>query len=214
MKDIKIKLCGMMRKEDIEAVNDIMPDYIGFIFANTRRKISYDKALAFKNMLNESIKAVGVFVDEEVSGVAKLVNDDIIDIVQLHGNEDNAYIAKLKSLCNKKSRIIKAARVRRAEDIIMVHDINADYLLLDAYSKSLPGGTGESFNWDMINSAYDSIPEYKRKPYFLAGGINIGNIDEAVSINPYGVDISSGIETEGMKDKTKMTEIVRRIRHV
>lgn len=214
MKDIKIKLCGMMRKEDIEAVNEIMPDYVGFIFADTRRKISYDKALAFKNMLNESIKAVGVFVDEEVSGVAKLVNDDIIDIVQLHGNEDNAYIAKLKSLCNKKSRIIKAARVRRAEDIIMVHDINADYLLLDAYSKSLPGGTGESFNWDMINSAYDSIPENERKPYFLAGGINIGNIDEAVSINPYGVDISSGIETDGIKDKTKMTEIVRRIRHV
>lgn len=214
MKDIKIKLCGMMRKEDIEAVNEIMPDYVGFVFANTRRKISYEKALFFKNTLDKSIKAVGVFVNEDILTVANLVNDDIIDIVQLHGNEDNAYIAKLKSICNKDFRIIKAARVRTADDIIMVHEINADCLLLDAYCKALPGGTGERFNWDMIDRAYDNIPENEKKPYFLAGGINIGNIDEAVSINPYGVDISSGIETDGMKDKTKMTEIVRRIRHV
>lgn len=214
MNDVKIKLCGMMREADIECANEVMPDYIGFIFANTRRKISYEDAAGFKHMLDNSIKAVGVFVDEDIYNVANLVNDDIIDIVQLHGNEDNDYISKLKGLCDREFDIIKAARVSMPKDIINVHKINADYLLFDAYSKSAPGGTGQSFEWNMIDTAYKSIHEDDRIPYFIAGGINIDNVEAALGLNSYGIDISSGIETDGKKDKTKMRDIVRRIRNV
>lgn len=212
MADVKIKLCGMMRECDIMYANEAMPDYVGFVFAGEKRKISHENARIFKELLSDKIPAVGVFVDEDIHVVAELFNEGIIDIAQLHGNEGSGYISKLKEMTG--CRVIKAVRVTCADDITDAHKLDADYLLLDAYKRGMPGGTGETFGWDMINKAYDAIPEAEKKPFFIAGGINIRNVCEAVSFKPYGVDVSTGIETDGHKDKDKMIEIVRRVRNV
>ena len=212
MADVKIKLCGMMRECDIMYANEAMPDYVGFVFAGEKRRISHDSAAAFRKILSDKIPAVGVFVDEDINVVAGLLNEGIINIAQLHGNEGSGYISDLKGMTG--CRVIKAVRVTSGDDITDAHKLDADYLLLDAYKKGMPGGTGESFSWDIINKAYHSIPEVERKPFFIAGGINTGNVCEAVSFGPYGVDVSTGIETDGHKDRDKMIEIVRRVRNV
>lgn len=202
----KIKLCGMMKKCDIEYANIAKPDFVGFVFANTRRLISYDMAREFKDMLDPDIKAVGVFVDEDVNVVGKLLKDGIIDIAQLHGSEDNDYIASLRAICDKP--VIKAIKVKDKEDVINASSFDAEYLLFDTYRKGILGGTGESFNWDVLDY-YSSD-----KPYFLAGGLELDNIKDAASVGSFGLDVSTGIETDGFKDKEKMIEMVRRIRNV
>lgn len=212
MADVKIKLCGMMRECDIEYANEAQPDYVGFVFAGNKRRVSHDTAEKFRKKLSDNIKAVGVFVDEDVSAVAGLLKKGIIDIAQLHGSEDSEYIAELKRLAGCK--VIKAVRVSTGEEIKKAHKLDADYLLFDSYKKGIPGGTGETFRWDIIDRAYGAIPAEERKPYFLAGGINTGNVCSAAALSPFGIDISTGIETDGLKDRDKMIEIVRRVRNV
>ena len=230
----KVKLCGMMRTCDIDFANEAMPDYAGFVFADTRRKVSREQAEAFRVKLDKRICAVGVFVDEDVDVVGRLLIDGVIDIAQLHGHEDEAYIDKLRNICD--SPVIKAVKVTSASDIEKAAKLPVEYLLLDTYRKGVPGGTGERFDWDIIkevqgigvkesvDSKYMRLEEpvlkdkladgICEKPYFLAGGLNIDNIDEAIKIGAFGLDISSGIETDGYKDRDKMIEIVRRIRNV
>ena len=200
----KIKICGMMRPCDIDYVNEAMPDYAGFVFANTRRLITKEQAKKYKARLNPSIRAVGVFVDEDIHKVTELANEGIIDLIQLHGHEDADYINNLKQYTD--CEIIKAIRVADADSIKRAENLPADYFLLDAYKKGLPGGTGLTFDWSLIN-------EFS-KPFFLAGGLNLDNIDNAALLEPFAFDISSGVETDGFKDKNKIIEIVRRIRNV
>ncbi len=200
----KIKICGMVRPCDIDYVNEANPDYTGFIFANTRRLITKQQAKEYKSRLNPSIKAVGVFVDDSIQKISEYANEGIIDIIQLHGHEDADYINKLKK--NTGCDIIKAIRVTDAGSIQLAKELPADYFLLDAYSKDSPGGTGTSFDWSLICE----LP----KPFFLAGGLNPDNIEAALKLEPFGLDISSGVETNGFKDKNKMIEIVRRIKNV
>ena len=215
MNEIKVKLCGMMKMCDIEYANLAGADYVGFVFADTRRKISYEQAKSFKESLAD-IPAVGVFVDEEADEVCRLLTEDIIDIAQLHGSEDAAYIEKIRA-CTAKP-IIKAAKVRGREDVENVAGLDVDYLLLDTYRKGILGGTGECFDWDIIKEIrsenHDEPGCILGKKFFLAGGITAENVTEAIKLCPYGLDVSSGIETDGAKDKDKMIEIVRRIRHV
>ena len=198
----KIKICGLTRKEDIRFVNETMPDYIGFVFAESKRRVDFYSASKLKAQLHQSIKTVGVFVNEDINFIEKLCAEGIIDLIQLHGNEDEAYIKRLREASDKP--IIKAMRVNQKEDAA---DTTADFALFDTYLKGQYGGTGERFNWQLVKG-------YK-KPFFLAGGLDYGNAAEAIkAVRPYCVDISSGIETDGVKDKEKISNIINLVRSV
>ncbi len=188
-----IKMCGLTRECDIQAVNEIKPEYIGFVFwAKSKRYLSPEKALELKKQLDENIKAVGVFVDESVEKVAELLENDIIDIAQLHGHENEDYIKNLREMTDKP--MIQAFRIRSESDIEKAVRSTADMILLDAGM-----GNGNVFDWSLIKNI--------QRPYFLAGGLNGENVAEAVKIlKPYAVDVSSGIETDGLKDMKKMAE--------
>ena len=195
----RVKLCGLTRAEDIEAVHRLEPEYIGFVFAEkSKRYVSPEKAAELKKLLNPEIKAVGVFVDEDINKVANLLRNKTIDIAQLHGNEDNSYIEKLKKLIN--TPVIKAFQIKSGDDIAEACNSAADYVLLDSGK-----GSGQRFNWELIKSI--------NRPYFLAGGLDTENISIAVkSLRPFAVDVSSGIETDEKKDLDKMTAFVNAVR--
>jgi len=198
-----VKICGLRRKCDIEYVNKYKPDFIGFVFAKSKRQVTLQLAKGLKAMLDSNIKAAGVFVNEPVEAVARICNEDIVDVIQLHGDENNEYIKLLRMLTDKP--IIKAVRVQGAQQVLQAEMLDCDYLLLDAYKKSEYGGVGETFNWGLI-------PELK-KPFFLAGGLNVGNIEAAIkNVQPYCVDLSSGAETDGFKDEYKIKAIIERVR--
>lgn len=195
----KIKICGITRLEDIYVVNQLGPDYIGFIFARSRRKISESKAEQLKKHLDRSIRTVGVFVNEDIHRIVSLCLSQTIDLIQLHGDENAEYIDRLKSLIPNK--IIKAVQVRGRKDIEMALNLSCEYLLFDSYSPDEYGGSGKVFDWDLI--------EEIDKPFFLAGGLNAENIEEAIrSCNPYGVDVSSGVEIDGKKDPVKIRKFI------
>ena len=187
----KIKFCGLTRDCDIVWANQLAPDYIGFVFApGSKRFVTAEKAAALKALLSPRIQAVGVFVNEELRHVAALLNGGIIDMAQLHGNEDEDYIRAMQALTQK--RLIQAFIIQTADDIKAANESLADLILLDSGA-----GTGKSFNWDLISKI--------RRPYFLAGGLSPENVSEAIArLQPFAVDVSSGIETDGIKDKAKM----------
>ena len=195
----RVKMCGLRRAEDIEAANRLMPEYIGFVFAPaSRRFISLEEAAALRQALSPGIRAVGVFVDEDAETVARLLESGVIDIAQLHGNEDEAYIARLKARTGKP--VIRAFRVKNAEDLRAAEASPADMILLDAGA-----GDGKTFDWSMLSSV--------SRPYFLAGGLTPENTAEAVKrFHPFAVDVSSGIETDGFKDCNKMRAFMRAVR--
>ena len=198
----KIKLCGLSRPCDIETANRLLPEYIGFVFApKSKRYVPPETAAALKGLLHPSVQAVGVFVREEPEQVARLLRDGIIDIAQLHGGEDAAYVRVLRRLTDRP--ILQAFRVDSAADVAAAQKSEADMILLDAGA----GGTGTAFDWTLLRDI--------RRPYFLAGGLHPGNVREAMErLSPYAVDVSSGIETDGAKDKEKMTQFVRAVRGV
>lgn len=193
---MKIKLCGLTRPCDIEAVNELQPDYIGFVFAKkSRRYVSPEKAEELKAMLAPGIQAVGVFVNEELEQIAALFEAGTIDVAQLHGQESETEIRRLRELTNHP--MIQAFRIDTEQDVERANASTADYVLLDSGA----GGTGTVFDWDLLQAI--------RRPYFLAGGLDTENIGTVkAKLNPYGVDVSSGIETGGYKDKEKMTAFV------
>ena len=195
----KIKLCGLSRKCDIEWVNALKPEYIGFVFwSKSKRNVPPEKAKELKDLLSPDIKAVGVFVDEPIENVAELLNDNIIDIAQLHGGEDEEYIKKLRTLSDKP--IIKAFLLKSENDAERAEKSTADYILVDSGT-----GTGKSFDWELLKNI--------SRPYFLAGGLCCENISQAITaLDPYAVDVSSGIETNGCKDKNKMAAFVAAVR--
>lgn len=211
----KIKLCGMMKPCDIEYANRVKPDLVGFIFANTRRKISAAQAKQFRKALDAEIPAVGVFVNEDISVITSLVQDGCIDMIQLHGEEDADYIRRLREICDVP--VIKAVKVQTVEQIRQAAALPVDYLLLDTYRKGVLGGTGEAFDWELLREAKAAAGDTAEgelfgKPYFLAGGLHAGNLREAAALGSYGLDVSSGIETEGSKDFDKMVEVVNIVR--
>lgn len=198
----KIKLCGLKRPQDIQAANELLPAYIGFVFApKSRRYVHPDRAEELRRMLNPGIIPVGVFVNETPETVAALLDRGIIDIAQLHGKEDAAYIRRLRQLTKKP--LIQAFRVDTPADVAAAQASPADYVLLDSGA----GGTGTCFDWSLLQDI--------QRPYFLAGGLTPENVGGAVAtLHPYAVDVSSGIETDGAKDKEKMTRFVRAVRGV
>ena len=204
-----------MKPCDIEYANRVKPDLVGFIFANTRRKISAAQAKQFREALDAEISAVGVFVNEDISVIASLVQDGCIDMIQLHGEEDADYIRRLREICDVP--VIKAVKVQTVEQIRQAAALPVDYLLLDTYRKGVLGGTGEAFDWELLREAKAAAGDTAEgelfgKPYFLAGGLHAGNLREAAALGSYGLDVSSGIETDGSKDFTKMVEVMELVR--
>lgn len=195
----KIKLCGLSRPCDIEAANKWKPEYIGFVFApKSKRFITHEKAAALKKQLVPGIQAVGVFVNAPLDEVSKLLNIGVIDIAQLHGDEDDSYIKALQDLVEKP--IIKAFQIKNEQDIIKANASSAACILLDSGS-----GTGTVFDWHLIQSV--------QRPYFLAGGLDPENVAAAIrQLSPYAVDVSSGIEADGLKDQDKIAAFIAAVR--
>ena len=195
----KIKFCGLTRASDIDTANELGPEYIGFVFApKSKRYVTPKRATELKGLLAANIKAVGVFVNDSPYHVAELLNRGVIDIAQLHGSEDEEYIGHLRQLTGKP--IIRAFRIKTAEDIAEAEKCTADHVLLDSGA-----GTGEVFDWKLIKNM--------KRPYFLAGGLSPDNVKNAVEqLSPYAVDVSSGIETDGVKDKVKMAAFAAAVR--
>lgn len=196
----KIKICGLKSMEDISYVNELKPDYIGFVFLKGRaRYVSPKQAGSLRKELDISIPAVGVFVNEPVEQVAALLNDGTIQMAQLHGNEDETYVRTLRSICS--SPIIKAFIIKTKEDVERALTFPCDYLLLD---NGL--GTGESFDWSLLENI--------ERPFFLAGGLHSENVKDAIHlIHPFAVDVSSGVETQGKKDYEKIKAFISAVRN-
>ena len=195
----KIKLCGLRREADIEAANELRPDYIGFVFAGkSRRAVDRETAVRLKALLSREIQAVGVFVNAQPETVAFLLEEEVIDLAQLHGQEDEEYISRLRELTDKP--LIQAFRIRNTEDARRAEKSTAEYILLDAGA-----GDGKTFEWELAESV--------ERPYFLAGGLTPENAGEAAErLHPFALDVSSGIETDGWKDPAKMRAFVNHVR--
>lgn len=194
----KVKLCGLRRAEDILAANRYGPDWIGFVFAKSKRQVSKEEAAELKQLLSPKILAVGVFVDAPVTEMVSLYEAGIIDVIQLHGGEGPQVVEEIQARCS--APIIQAVSVRGKEDVEKALLSKADYLLFDSGS----GGTGQSFDWAHLG-------EMKR-PFFLAGGIRQENLEEALQLHPFAIDVSSGVETDGYKDEEKIKQLMETVR--
>lgn len=208
---VKIKICGIKRIEDVYYVNQHLPDYIGFVFADTRRKVSPETVAMLAKELDPRIKRVGVYVRQEIGLLTESLVSGTVDYLQLHGDEDAAYEEALfesllqQGIDDPQERCIKAFRIRGAEDFKKIGETKCRWLLLDTYSQTLPGGTGEHFNWDLIQGI--------DREFFLAGGISVDNIERAIrEVKPYAVDVSSSLETDGVKDKEKIRVFMEKVR--
>ncbi len=197
---VKIKICGLKRLEDIEIVNRHKPDYIGFVFADSKRKVSHDLARQMKENLDSGIVSVGVFVDATADEILGLFDDGIIDIAQLHGSESEEFIKNLKDKTDNQLKIINAIEMNEGIDLENYDNSEADYLLLDSGK-----GSGKTFDWKLIRKDL-------KKEFFLAGGLTSSNIAQAIEeFKPYAVDLSSSLETDGFKDENKIKEIMEAI---
>ena len=210
----KVKMCGISKVETIPAVVEAKPDYMGLVFAPSKRQVTVEQAKILIEELHKQcinhydtkvVKTVGVFVNETLDNLVRIADTANLDAVQLHGDEDEAFIQSLKERTNVE--VWKAVQIRSAADAEVWIDSSADMLLFDAYHKDERGGTGEVFDWSCLD-------EFER-PFMLAGGIDSTNVARAIrTVRPYGIDISSGIETDGVKDDEKIkafTNIVRTI---
>lgn len=202
--DVKIKICGLFRDCDIECVNEEQPDYAGFIFyPPSHRFVTKEQMRRFRGLLDESIPAVGVFVDVPEEDAAGYLREGLIQIVQLHGQEDEAYIEKLRTLAPG-CEVWKAFKVRGPSDLTRARMSSADKILLDnGY------GTGQCFDWGLLEEEGQTL----ERPFLLAGGLNLENADEAIRhFHPWGIDVSSGVETDKKKDRRKIREMIRTVR--
>ena len=194
----KIKMCGLSRPSDIEYANRIMPDYVGFVFAEkSKRYVSPEKAVELRANLDGNIIPVGVFVNAPMDYIVRLVENEVIDMVQLHGSEDDNYIKTLSYMVDV--AVMQAFVIKSEEDIKKAENSIADYILLDSGL-----GSGKTFDHSLINI---------KRPYFLAGGLTPENVGETVDrLQPYAVDASSSLETDGYKDFDKMTAFAEAVR--
>ena len=200
--ETKIKICGLSRPSDIEYVNEAKPDYCGFIinFPKSIRNVSPETVSELVKELSPDITPVGVFVNEPHETILKLIAQGTITHIQLHGQEDGAYIRELRERADREIMIIKAWKVRKTEDVKAAQESPADLVLLDNGT-----GTGQTFDWSLIRGI--------DRPFLLAGGLSPENLAKAVSqVRPWGVDLSSGVETDGVKDRRKVLAAVRAVR--
>ena len=210
----KVKMCGISKVETIPAVVEAKPDYMGLVFAPSKRQVTVEQAKTLVEALHKqckaqndtvSIKTVGVFVNETLDNLVTIANEANLDVVQLHGDEDEAFIQSLKERTNVE--VWKAIQIRSAADAAAWIDSSADMLLFDAYHKDERGGTGDVFDWSCLDTF--------ERPFMLAGGIDSTNVARAIrTVRPYGIDISSGIETNGVKDDEKITAFTKIVKSI
>ena len=209
----RIKMCGLSREQDITCVSTLLPDFVGFVFASSPRQVSITQAAHLKSLLDSRIKAVGVFVGESVDEIVELVDSGVIDYIQLH---DSSEIESSENFTRRESRIlalrqrtsapiIKAITASNVPNILAQQESTADLLLLD----NAKGGSGKCFDWDYVVRAREAGFD---REFFLAGGINAGNLSRALALHPYGIDLSKGLESNGAKDCAKMHEIMEILR--
>lgn len=222
----KVKICGLRRAEDAEAVNSAGAEYAGFVFADSRRKVTHEDAAKIRKKFDQGITAVGVFADADEDEIAELAEAGTIDMVQLHGSEDDEYIERVKKRTGcpvikaiklgPESGVAKAfmqngTKIEKVSDadvlkhkILSANDSPADYIIFDAGK-----GCGRTFDWNALKAVRSSIT----KPFFLAGGLRPDNAKRAVEeLDPYAADVSGGVEgSDGYKDKTLIREFVRRV---
>jgi len=196
----KIKICGLRRIEDVKYVNEARPDYVGFVFwPKSKRNVSFEEAKSLRDALDPSIKAVGVFVNRDIEDIVYLTENGIIQGVQLHGSETVEDIEEIRRRCPEGTWILKAFEVKDESDMERAEKSPADMILVDAGK-----GAGVTFDWSVLSSL--------KRDYILAGGLGVGNVSDAVkSLNPFGVDVSSGVETDGFKDKIKIKEFCKAV---
>ena len=194
----KIKMCGLSRPEDIAFANEVRPDYIGFVFAKkSSRYLTPEKAAELAAKLDKSIVPVGVFVDSDFEEIMHTVNLGAIRIAQLHGNEPEKLVKRLQE---NDVPVIRAFQIKSEDDVKKAETSCADHILLDSGK-----GSGLTFDWSVLKNA--------KRPYFLAGGLDPENVSRAVNdLHPYAVDVSSGLETDGVKDKNKMIKFAEAVR--
>lgn len=210
----KVKMCGISKVETIPAVVEAKPDYMGLVFAPSKRQVTVEQAKILIEELHKQcinhydtkvVKTVGVFVNETLDNLVRIADTANLDAVQLHGDEDEAFIQSLKERTNVE--IWKAVQIRSAADVEKWIDSSADILLFDAYHKDERGGTGEVFDWSSLDAF--------ERPFMLAGGLDSTNVARAIrTVRPYGIDISSGIETNGVKDDEKITAFTKIVKSI
>ena len=210
MIDCKVKICGLRREEDICCVNAYLPDYIGFVFyPKSKRYVTEEQAQKLKEKLDPRIRAVGVFVNADPDEVIALLQKNIIDIAQLHGQESEEQLRKIREQTGKP--VIRAVKVTGETNLQEAYQTDADYILLDNGM-----GSGKPFPWDVIlkQLAQEELQEkICRKPFFLAGGISPENMERAAeAFRPYALDLSSSVETDGVKDPEKIRKLMETIR--
>ena len=200
MDRVRIKICGLMRPQDIDMVNEVCPDIAGFILASGRRRtVTPERMRELTGRLKPEIRSAAVFLDQDIRWIADLAAEGLMDIIQLHGHEGNEEIRYLRSRTDK--TVIKAFRIDTAENIRRAEDSEADLVLLDHGV----GGTGQAWDWSLLTGM--------KRPFILAGGLDSENVQEAVrKTQPFGVDVSSGVETDGCKDREKILRFVRAVR--
>ena len=197
---VKVKLCGLKRLCDIEWTNEVMPDYAGFVFAGQKRRVTDELAASLRHHLRPEIQAVGVFQNEDIHHIADLVRKGTIQLVQLHGCEDEDYIRELRNIISVP--VIQALSLDREDQLEAVRCSSADYVLLDHGT----GGTGQVFDWSLLSRVH--------RPLFLAGGLRPENVKQALAYHPFAVDVSSGIETDGVKDYEKIKQFMAHVHSV
>ncbi len=199
----KVKICGLRRMQDIEYANQLQPDYVGFVFSQSKRMVSKESAKMLIDNLDGRIKRVGVFVNEKIEMVNEMTTSLGLDVVQLHGDEDDDYVENLKETLDVE--VWKALRIKGITDL--QREVKADKILIEGFVNGLYGGTGVRFDWSLIENF-----EFSR-PVILAGGLNVSNVEEGIKkVRPYAVDVSSGVETDGYKDFEKMKEFIEKVR--
>ena len=200
MARVRIKICGLVRPQDIDMVNEVCPDIAGFILASGRRRtVTPEQMRELTGRLKPEIRSAAVFLDQDIRWIADLAAEGLMDIIQLHGHEGNEEIRYLRSRTDK--TVIKAFRIDTAEDIRRAEDSEADLVLLDHGA----GGTGQAWDWSLLTGM--------KRPFILAGGLDSENVQEAVrKTQPFGVDVSSGVETDGCKDREKILRFVCAVR--
>lgn len=199
----KIKICGLTRHEDAIWANEMMPDYVGFVFAQSKRRIDVKKACEIADKLNPNIKKVGIFVNQMPEHLSEIIKSCRLDIAQLHGDETPEY-------CNQIDiPVWKAMSVKSKRQLDALNHYGVEAILLDGYSEDAKGGTGTGFNWDWAKEMNFNMP------LVLAGGLNADNVLQAINtLHPFAVDVSSSVETNGVKDFTKIITFIRKVRDI
>lgn len=203
MSNVKVKICGLRRAEDIAYVNELQPDFIGFVFAKSKRRVTAVQAAQLKAQLLPKIKSVGVFVNAPQEEILQLAQAGTIDYIQLHGDEDAAYCARLRTQTTLP--VIKAVRVKDAGSLAGLEAFPCDYLLFDTYTPGQYGGTGQRFDLSLVENI--------KQPYFIAGGLDAANVAAVLqNTKAFAVDVSGGVETDGFKDKEKIAAFIAHVR--